>query len=141
MLVSIEHLVSASILLKHFVCALVLAPIKHSDSVSVSYIVRPSTRRESTLPRGEFHQFKCKSRFVSPPTNQPATWHVVELKTGSSDATSVCYILLCAPFLSGDVEFVEKWLDFYLLILHSRVWVWGAVVEREHDGRRLFVNK
>ena len=64
-LVSIKHQVG--VLFQHLVCAFVLVSIKHSVSVSVSYIVRPSTRRESAQPRGEFHQFKCKSRFVSPP--------------------------------------------------------------------------
>ena len=66
-LVSIKHQVGVGVLFQHLVCAFVLVSIKHSVSVSVSYIVRPSTRRESAQPRGEFHQFKCKSRFVSPP--------------------------------------------------------------------------
>ena len=50
---------------KHlFVLALVST--NHSVSASVGYIVRPSTRREAAEPEGEFHQFKCKSRFMSP---------------------------------------------------------------------------
>ena len=85
---------------------LTLVSTNHSVSASVGYIVRPSTRREAAEPGGEFHQFKCKSRFVSP-HNSPlsltgalATWHVVEFKT-EVGATLVCYVCCCS-----DVELV-----------------------------------
>ena len=45
---------------------LTLVSTNHSVSASVGYIVRPSTRREAAELEGEFHQFKCKSRFMSP---------------------------------------------------------------------------
>ena len=80
---------------KHlFVLALVST--NHSVSASVGYIVRPSTRREAAEPGGEFHQFKCKSRFMSPCLRACtlfATWHVAAEGLKRINLTFLCALL------------------------------------------------